>query len=243
MQVPNTVIYFLAYDELSDRLKTSDKATTWTPALAGAAARFVASFSTAPLELIRTIQASRVGAAQASGGMVAEFQNIVKNDGFLALYKGLSPTLFRDVPFSAIYWLCIEKCRKEWTNFDSDRLVAGTSTKQQAGRALFNGTISGLIAAACTTPLDVIKTRRQLQVDPLSTVHEATPICDHKGHIVYKQKMQPSSGTIDLFREILREEGINGLWKGNVARMTKVAPACACMIASYEVGQRLLLEE
>jgi solute carrier family 25 protein 39/40 len=237
MQVPNTVIYFLSYDELSGRLKTFDNSASWTPALAGAAARFVASFSTAPLELIRTIQASRVGSDQPTAGMVAEFQSIVKKDGFLSLYKGLSPTLFRDVPFSAIYWSCIEKCRSNWAESDSERQAEGVSTKQQAARALFNGTISGLIAAACTTPLDVIKTRRQLQ----STVQATTPVCDHKGHIVYKQ-VQPS-GTNEMIREILREEGLKGLWKGNVARMTKVAPACACMIASYEVGQRLLLTE
>jgi solute carrier family 25 protein 39/40 len=236
MQVPNTVIYFLSYDELSGRLKTFDKSASWTPAVAGAAARFVASFSTAPLELIRTIQASRVGADQPTAGMVAEFQSIVKKDGFLSLYKGLSPTLFRDVPFSAIYWMCIEKCRSNWAESDSERQAEGVSTKQQAARALFNGTISGLIAAACTTPLDVIKTRRQL-----STVQAATPVCDHKGCIVYKQ-VHPS-GTIAMLREILREEGLKGLWKGNVARMTKVAPACACMIASYEIGQRLLLTE
>jgi solute carrier family 25 protein 39/40 len=241
MQVPNTVIYFLSYDELSGRLKTFDKSASWTPALAGAAARFVASFSTAPLELIRTIQASRVGADQPTAGMVAEFQSIVKKDGFLSLYKGLSPTLCRDVPFSAIYWMCIEKCRNNWAESDSERQAEGVSTKQQAGRALFNGTISGLIAAAFTTPLDVIKTRRQLQADPLSTVQATTPVCDHKGHIVYN-RVQPS-GTIEMLREILREEGLKGLWKGNVARMTKVAPACACMIASYEIGQRLLLTE
>jgi solute carrier family 25 protein 39/40 len=241
MQVPNTVIYFLSYDEFSGRLQTLNNSASWTPALAGAAARSVASFTTAPLELIRTIQASRVGADQPTVGMVAEFKSMVKKDGFLSLYKGLSPTLSRDIPFSAIYWMCIEKCRSYWGESDSERQAEGVSTEQQAGRALFNGTVSGLIAAACTTPLDVIKTRRQLQADPLSTVQSATHVCDHKGHIVYNQ-VQPS-GTIEMLREILREEGFKGLWKGNVARMTKVAPACACMIASYEVGQRLLLAE
>lgn len=241
MGVPNTVIYFLTYDALSAKIKSIENAPSWTAAVAGASARCLATFSTAPLELIRTIQASRTGADQPSRGMIGEFQSIWKNGGFFSLYKGLSPTLSRDVPFSAIYWYCIESCRTRWVEYDSSREVYQVSTQQQAARALFNGSVSGLIAAFFTTPLDVVKTRRQLQVDPLSlTEPTAAHLCDHKGHIVYQKH---TSGTFELLHQILREEGLQGLFKGNVARLTKVAPACACMIASYEVGQRIFLDD
>lgn len=36
---------------------------------------------------------------------------MVVQDGCRALWRGLPPTLWRDVPFSAIYWMGYEKCK------------------------------------------------------------------------------------------------------------------------------------
>jgi solute carrier family 25 protein 39/40 len=57
-----------------------------------------------PLELIRTRQASRVGSAEPVLGIVGELRSIIRSDGVAGMYRGLSPTLMRDVPFSAVYW-------------------------------------------------------------------------------------------------------------------------------------------
>ena len=38
---------------------------------------------------------------------------------------------------------------------------------------------------------------------------------------------------------IFRTEGLPGLFKGWAARTLKVAPACAIMISSYEVGKKM----
>ncbi|KAG9762718.1 hypothetical protein KCU75_g10089, partial [Aureobasidium melanogenum] len=69
------------------------------------------------------------------------------------------------------------------------------------------GAIAGLVSRFCIAPLDVVKIRLQLQShslsDPLSYAHHA-----HKGP-VYK-------GTLFTLKTILREEGLTGLWKGNV---------------------------
>lgn len=37
---------------------------------------------------------------------------LVKQDGVTGLWRGLSPTLLRDVPFSAIYWMNYETIKK-----------------------------------------------------------------------------------------------------------------------------------
>jgi solute carrier family 25 protein 39/40 len=49
MGVPNTVLYFVSYDELISRFRNryGEEGATWTPAVAGASARLLASLSTA----------------------------------------------------------------------------------------------------------------------------------------------------------------------------------------------------
>ncbi|KAK2796206.1 mitochondrial thiamine pyrophosphate transporter [Onygenales sp. PD_12] len=67
------------------------------------------------------------------------------------------------------------------------------------------GAIAGLVSRFCVAPLDVVKIRLQLQVHSLS---EPLSYRDVKGP-VYK-------GTLSTFKSIVREEGITGLWKGNI---------------------------
>lgn len=49
-----------------------------------------------------------------------------------------------------------------------------------------------------------------------------------------------NGSTPRVLREILREEGVSGAFRGLTARIFKIAPACAIMIASYESGKRYL---
>jgi solute carrier family 25 protein 39/40 len=274
MAVPNTVLYFSAYDELVYRLRSYSSsgecdrnsnshvgASSWIPLAAGGGARLLASWVTAPFEFLRTRQASLVGAGAASQpslGMVGEFRTIVEANGFGALYRGLRPTLWRDVPFSAIYWLCVERMRLVWIDHGpAGRIVSPT---EQAGQAFMNGAVSGMIAACFTTPFDVLKTRQQqqlqLQSHPPETFAEGrvslsskavsarAVACSHDGAIVFEtqaQAQQPS--TLASLRQIARTEGVSALWRGNQARMLKVAPACAIMISSYDLGKRILLDE
>jgi hypothetical protein len=58
LQVPNTVLYFVTYEELKELAHRPSSQNEFLspqiiPAFAGAAARLVASVATAPLELIR----------------------------------------------------------------------------------------------------------------------------------------------------------------------------------------------
>jgi solute carrier family 25 protein 39/40 len=206
MSVPNTVLYFTAYDEISIRLRQYhannlaaksntteqqlllDKAAAddakipaHIPLVAGSTARLLATFATAPLELIRTRQASFVttqptrngGTATASSssivipGMMEEFKLLTRTRGISSLYAGLAPTLWRDVPFSAFYWLFFERFRSALSNSSSsaDTLLGrwgiGGGYYHERGmklppsieamHAFVAGAAAGSIAAAFTT--------------------------------------------------------------------------------------------
>ena len=249
MGIPNTVLYFASYEDFRERIKQSQiVSTSYAPPVAGAAARLLATFATAPLELIRTRQAAQIGGGQVAGGLFAEMRHVVHVEGALSLYKGLGPTLLRDIPFSAVYWYFIEKFRLSW----GDELQF--SPAEQAGQAFVNGSAAGLLAAAVTAPLDVVKTRLQVmpfaEMEAVVETSSTAAVCDnHQVAITYQgkptlqQKGRPSNTTLTMMRQIIREEGIPGLWRGNQARMIKVAPACAIMLSSYEIGKRLLSSE
>ena len=234
MSVPNTVLYFTAYDEISTRAKKFVQkqqrdnrfAHIWIPLASGSSSRLLASFATAPLELIRTRQASIVATIDGtavSRGVLQDLRHLVRSEGFLSLYQGLAPTLWRDIPFSAIYWLGLEQFKSLWKN--SLASAEPATPLQQAGQAFCSGAAAGMIAAAATTPFDVVKTRHQI-------VQTSLP---QAGSVVYS-----NAGLIPTMRLIVQEEGVGGLWRGNQARMMKVAPACAIMISCYELGKRLM---
>jgi solute carrier family 25 protein 39/40 len=52
--------------------------------------------------------------------------------------------------------------------------------------------------------------------------------------LLYNKEMQ---STFQVLKEIYGEEGWKGLTRGIIPRVAKVAPACAIMISSYEIGK------
>ena len=69
------------------------------------------------------------------------------------LYRGVSATLLRDVPFAAIYFAAYSRIRLA---------MQGNRDILSVGETLFAATAAALPASFLTTPADVVKT--QLQV-------------------------------------------------------------------------------
>ncbi|KAG8227651.1 hypothetical protein J437_LFUL007847, partial [Ladona fulva] len=116
LAVPATVIYFVAYEQLRVRIKdyynqnynadgSKSVQPSWIPLLSGATARVWAATVVSPLELIRTKMQSQKLSYFEIGQAV---RSLLRDEGIPGLWKGLSPTLLRDVPFSAIYWINYE---------------------------------------------------------------------------------------------------------------------------------------
>ena len=111
MAVPNTMLYMVMYDELAHEFlpRRFDWSEQNSAIIAGGVSRAIAGAIVAPLELVRTqMQAST---AIAQHGMLAKLRANVKDNGFLSLWRGLGPTLWRDVPFSVVYWYGYEFLR------------------------------------------------------------------------------------------------------------------------------------
>jgi solute carrier family 25 phosphate transporter 23/24/25/41 len=92
-----------------------------------------------------------------------------------------------------------------------------TQSEMQTGmwwRHLAAGGIAGAVSRTCTAPLDRLKVFLQVQPD--------------------KQRIG------DCFHNMLKEGGVNGLWRGNGINVLKIAPESAIKFAAYEQIKRLI---
>lgn len=128
---------------------------------------------------------------------------MVQIEGPQALWRGLVPTMFRDIPFSAVYWMVYEQVKSQLLQKTHQNRLSPFQI------AFLSGASSGMLAAVITTPFDVIKTQRQISTESLT----------------------------QIIQNIMIKDGPAGYFRGVVPRAARVAPACAIMISSYEMGK------
>ncbi|KAI4495603.1 hypothetical protein M0802_008615 [Mischocyttarus mexicanus] len=203
LAVPATVAYFVSYEQLKIYFKdkynrhlkqnvSNVEQPFWIPMLAGGTARIWAAV------LVKMTEALKI---------------LIRNSGVSGLWMGLGSTLFRDVPFSAIYWFHYETLKKMFPE-----------SSQNFSFNLAAGATAGSVAALFTLPFDVVKTHRQIEMGE-KTIYSDKPISSR-------------STTLTIIRKIYDQNGIKGLYTGLIPRLIKVAPACAIMIATFEHAKR-----
>jgi len=261
MAIPANVIYFAGYDWL----RTSKQSPfhgrvldAYIPLVAGASARTLAAVAVSPIEMFKT----RMQAAGSISTATRHFRDtmdgireMVASQGIRSLWRGLTLTLWRDVPFSAIYWWGYESGRNILTDMRGRSEARNDGLEFRMGRgderirrrsrsrsrenhtatlvdSFIAGASSGAVAALVTTPFDVGKTRQQV-------LRHAGDAVKDKAHSL-PRAIRPEDRSMPRFLwHIFQEQGLPGLFKGWTARCLKVAPACAIMISSYEIGKRM----
>lgn len=236
MAVPGNVIYFAGYDWLRTSKMSPIEgrvSDAYAPLAAGSIARVLAAIVVSPIEMLRTrMQAHQSREKNVMRATMVELRDMVGTQGYTSLWRGLTLTFWRDVPFSALYWWGYEFGRQRLHEQRRRRgSMAGKElgTKELLTDSFIAGATSGLIAALVTTPFDVGKTRQQTVVNSDMSVEQ--------------RRALPESRTMPRFLwHIYCNEGMGGLFKGWAARCLKVAPACAIMISSYEIGKKMAVK-
>lgn len=117
-----------------------------------------------PTEVIKSKM--QTGTGGADGGLIPTIRMIkqerIGKGNFLTpylggLYRGYGITLMREIPFAAIQFPLYERFKVEWSKLQGKQV--------SALQAAACGSVSGAIAGAATTPLDVVKTRLMLGTD------------------------------------------------------------------------------
>lgn len=250
MAIPANVIYFTGYDWLrynnASPIKKYSK-EYYIPLIAGSVARVAAAIAVSPIEMFRTrMQATSGSTTGIFKQTLSGLHRMTQTQGYTSLWRGLTLTMWRDVPFSGFYWWGYEALRKsmsEARQITYDKLHQNQSSNDDRIRPAENhtttfidsfsaGAISGAIAAFVTTPFDVGKTRQQVYRHTGDDLLTSARSKATAGKTIPEELSMPR-----FLYHIFKEEGFGGLIKGWAARCLKVAPACAIMISSYEVGK------
>ncbi|KAJ8444734.1 hypothetical protein Cgig2_030408 [Carnegiea gigantea] len=220
-------IYLPCYDVLRNYLEKlteqhGPSLSPYSPLVAGSSARLLACVACYPIELARTrMQAFKVtqpgvkppGVWETLLGVVSSVRSanhFQKLQSYRVLWTGLGAQLARDVPFSAICWGMLEPIRRRLLSLTGDEVNATSIL----GANFSAGFVAGSLAAAATCPLDVARTRRQIENDPT------------------RQMMMTTRRTL---LEIWRDGGWKGLFTGIGPRVVRAGPSVGIVVSSYEV--------
>lgn len=138
---------------------------------------------------------------------VEAFKAVTKG-GVRGLFAGTAATLSREIPFYVIGLVTYEQLKKS---------AAAMKRKDlSAMETIALGGISGALAAAATTPADVLKTRAMTGQSPA-------------GEAIFT-----------TVKKIIASEGPRALMKGCLPRMLWIAPLGAMNFAGYELAKRAM---
>lgn len=186
----------------------------------GAVAGVAVSFLACPTELIKCrLQAQSALASVGSTAVAVKYagpmdvaRHVLKSEGGVrGLFKGLFPTLAREVPGNAAMFGVYEATKQ---------YLAGSTDTSKLGRGslIVAGGLAGGTFWLSVYPTDVIKS--VIQVD------------DYKN--------PKFSGFADAFRKIIASEGVKGLYKGFGPAMARSVPANAACFLAYEITRSTL---
>ncbi|KAK9822880.1 hypothetical protein WJX74_000079 [Apatococcus lobatus] len=209
---PETACKFTVNDRIKQLVVSDGHAITPIERLGcGATAGAVGQFVIYPLEFLRT----RMGvcAPGTYRSLPHAAAKIFREDGFLAFYRGMVPSMLGILPFAGVDIAVFELLKEQMIlKYGHDIPSVGI---------LGAGVTSSLIAQFVSYPLALVRTRMQAQG------------LEGLGNRKY-------NGMLDVFSQTFKHEGMRGLYKGVVPNMMKLAPAAGLSWLCFEETKRYL---
>jgi len=209
---PYSAIQFSAFNQLKLVLG-DDKKNAF---IAGSTAGTIATVVTYPTDFVKTRltidHADKTTGNAKYRGMIDCFRVVLKEEGALAFYKGMSTSIIGVIPFSGFTFLSYEFLDRAWGK-PKDQITPLQN--------FINGCLAASFAQTFSFPFDTIRKKLQAQNN--------------------KAGSPKYNGMIDCFVKTVKSDGILGLWRGTIANLAKVAPYAGIMFASYEACKRVYL--
>lgn len=203
---------FLTYQQTTLLITRShwnipDAATSF---IAGATAGGLATTFTYPLDLLRTRFAAQ-GEERVYTSLKHSFTHILRHEGPSGFFRGLGAGVTQIVPYMGLFFMTYEITR--------GRLAAVQELPSGWCDAV-GGSVAAAAAKAGVFPLDLIRKRLQVQGPTRQKyVHRNIPVY---------------AGIWGTARDIVRAEGLRGLYKGLWVSLVKAAPLSAVTMWTFE---------
>ncbi|KAL8771205.1 MAG: hypothetical protein Q9209_003376 [Squamulea sp. 1 TL-2023] len=171
-------------------------------------------------------------------------------DNPFQLWRGYTALVARNLPFTAMQFPLFEFLRSQIYRY-RERQGSKSGTLLETGLVTaFSAGSAGTLAAVVTTPIDVVKTRIMLAAagsgdegyreKVVKEMHAQGK--DAKAEIEKAQQAARGgrAGGLAVGKEILRAEGLKGLFRGGALRGAWTALGSGLYLGVYESGRRSL---
>ncbi|XP_057801136.1 uncharacterized protein LOC131016458 [Salvia miltiorrhiza] len=208
---PAHAVYFSVYESCKKILAAGNPNSPIAHAASGVCATVASDAVLTPMDVVK--QRLQLKGSPYKG-VCDCVKRIMVEEGFGAFYASYRTTVVMNAPFTAVHFATYEAAKRGLMG-----VSGGGGEEEEEEESLVvhaaAGGVAGALAAAVTTPLDVVKTQLQCQ---------GVCGCDRLS----------SSSILDVVGMIKKKDGYGGLMRGWVPRMLFHAPAAAICWSTYE---------
>eukprot|EP00916_Digyalum_oweni_P005684 GHVL01009859.1.p1 GENE.GHVL01009859.1~~GHVL01009859.1.p1 ORF type:complete len:265 (+),score=25.12 GHVL01009859.1:166-960(+) len=147
---PGACIYFAIITYMEKWAPYNHPLPGWYNMLTGGISKGVAVIALSPFSVIKT----RMESKSQHEGLAKIATHIYKCEGLVSFWRGLFPTLMRDVPFSGAFLFVYRQSKNFTSRFEQTPILTFASAS-----------VSGCVASVITHPFDLLRTRLQLRTD------------------------------------------------------------------------------
>mgnify|MGYP003385917982 CR=1 FL=1 len=181
----------------------------------------VAACFTNPIDVIKirlqlqgeqAIVTAGAGSTKASG-LLGMFVKVIREEGPLSLWKGIVPSLLREITYSSFRLGAYEPIRNMFLN--KHEIDSGHSP---LWKKFVAGATTGAVGSGLANPIDLIKVRQQASIS------------------------SDKPCTFRMFGDIWRQEGLRGMCRGIVPTMQRGGLLTATQLGTYDHIKHYILD-
>eukprot|EP01135_Chromosphaera_perkinsii_P008753 Nk52_evm86s1444 gene=Nk52_evmTU86s1444 len=203
----------------------NDGKSTWKYLVAGGVAGSVSRTATSPLERMKILYQLQ-GYPPKYTSVMGTVKTILKEEGFLAFWKGNGTNVLRIAPYTAIQFFAYERYTK--------LLLAEGAEDLSIPRRLCAGALAGITSSFFTYPLDLVRTRLTAQTNAgkykgmvhgiKHVVKEEGLFALYKGTVITLMGIAPYVGINFTVYDSLKKKALNFYRTDNLSTPTIPVP-------------------
>ncbi|CAG8579312.1 6618_t:CDS:2 [Diversispora eburnea] len=160
-------------------------------------------------------------------GIIHSIQNIRSQEGFYGFYRGISASIIQIIPYMSLTFGSYEFFKKSFQRLERFEENNLRFNNLKGSEDLISGAMAGTLGKTGVFPLDLLRKRLQIQGP------------DRSKYVIKNIPLYASS-IISCIKQICKEDGFLGLYKGLSPAIVKSAFASAVTFFVYGYTKRIL---